>query len=77
MSVRNSNLSPAPGTPQTSAKAIAAGVTGGTVAFLSSLIPAASDNVVTGQEWLTVGLATVLGLAAAFGITWNTPNKPL
>lgn len=70
-----SSNSPEPGTPQTSAKAIASGVTGSAVAFLSALIPAAEDNVVTGQEWLTVALFTVIGAAAAFGITWAVPNK--
>lgn len=57
------------------AKAIAGGIVGTTVAFLSALIVANSDEAVTSGEWLTVALATVLGGAAAFGITWATPTS--
>lgn len=55
-------------------KAVASGITGTAVAFLTALIVANSDNAVTSGEWLTVALATVVGAAAAFGITWATPT---
>lgn len=68
---------PTSGTPilTTKSKAWAAGITGTVVAFLSTLITATSDNVVTTNEWTTVALATVIGGAAAFGVTWSTPTK--
>jgi len=40
---------------------------------LTGLATAAADNVVTGQEWINVALATVIGGAAAFGVTWSAP----
>lgn len=62
----------------TSTKAIAAGVTGTLVAFLTSLGTAVQTPGITDQEWVAVALATVLGGAAAFGITWNAPaNRPV
>jgi hypothetical protein len=57
------------------AKAIASGVVGTAVAFLGGLGIAYTDNVITGQEWVNIALATVLGAAAAFGITYATPTK--
>lgn len=56
-------------------KAVASGAVGTAVAFLTALIVANSDEVVTGGEWLTVALATVIGGAAAFGVTWATPTS--
>lgn len=65
-------------TRMSSTKAIAAGVTGTLVAFLTGLATAVQSPGVTDQEWVAVALATVLGGAAAFGITWNAPaNRPL
>lgn len=57
------------------AKMVAAGVTGTAVAFLSALGVAYADGNVTGQEWVNIALATVIGAAAAFGITWATPTS--
>lgn len=57
------------------AKAVASGVTGTAIAFLGGLGIAYADNVVTGQEWINIALATVLGAAAAFGVTYATPTK--
>jgi hypothetical protein len=59
----------------TTAKAWAAGATGTAVAFLTGLQSAIADNGVTSQEWTTIALATVVGGAAAFGVTWAVPNK--
>lgn len=56
------------------AKAVASGATGTAVAFLTALITANADGIVTSGEWLTVALATVVGAAAAFGITYATPT---
>lgn len=66
--------SPQPGTAQTADKAIAAGAVGTAVAFLSSLSQAAPGGL-TGQEWVDIALATVIGGAAAFGITYSVPNR--
>lgn len=60
-----------------SSKAVAAGVTGTLVSFLTGLQVAVQDSVVTQNEWVTIALATVIGAAAAFGITWAAPaNTP-
>ena len=56
------------------AKAIASGVAGTAVAFLGGLGVAIADEVVTGQEWVNIAIATVLGAVAAFGITYETPT---
>lgn len=56
------------------AKAVASGVVGTAVAFLGGMGIAYADNVITGQEWINIALATVLGAAAAFGITYATPT---
>lgn len=56
------------------AKAIASGVVGTAVAFLGGLTVAYADEIVSGQEWINIALVTVLGAAAAFGITWATPT---
>lgn len=60
----------------TAAKAWAAGFTGTAVAFLTGLQLAVADGV-TQSEWVTIALTTVVGGAAAFGITWAVPNKPV
>jgi hypothetical protein len=57
------------------AKAIAGGVTSTAVAFLGGLSIAIADGAVSGQEWINIALATVLGAAAGFGITYVTPTK--
>lgn len=57
------------------AKAIASGIVGTAVAFLGGLTVAFADEVVSGQEWINVALVTVLGAAAAFGITYATPTS--
>lgn len=72
MSETNSNDSQSQ--PKTTAtKAIAAGITGTVVAFLTSLITAQADDVVTSGEWTVIALGTVIGAAAAFGVTWQAP----
>lgn len=57
------------------AKAVAAGVGGTAIAFLGSLGTAYADGVVSGQEWVNIALATVIGALAAFGITYATPTS--
>jgi hypothetical protein len=61
------------GTKTTSTKAIASGVAGTLVAFLTGLRLAIDDASVTQGEWVTIALATVIGGAAAFGLTWASP----
>lgn len=68
-------LSSSPSVTLGPAKAIASGVTGTAIGFLTALGVAFSDNVVTGGEWIAIATATVLAAAAAFGITYATPVK--
>lgn len=64
-----------PGVSLGPAKAVASGVTATVVAFLTATITANADGAVTSGEWLTVALATVVGAAAGFGITFATPTS--
>lgn len=57
----------------TATKAWFAGAIATVVAFLGALITAATDNVVTGQEWLVVALATVTALGGVAGGTYLAP----
>lgn len=60
--------------PTDSKKALASGVTGTVVTFLSTLQIALSGGV-TPEEWVGIALATVIGGAAAFGITYTVPTR--
>lgn len=60
--------------PTDSGKAIASGVVATVVTFLSTLQVAIEDGITTG-EWVSIALATVIGAAAGFGITYATPAK--
>jgi hypothetical protein len=70
----NSNLSPAPGTPQTPHKAVAAAV----LAFLTILVSAwiADDNGASGQEILGWIVEAVIGSGLTGGVTFQVKNKP-
>lgn len=57
----------------TSTKAIAGGIAGTLVAFLTGMGTALQSPGITEQEWVAVALATVLGGSAAFGLTWASP----
>jgi hypothetical protein len=57
------------------AKSIAGGVVATALGFLAPLGVAISDGQVTGQEWVAIATATILGAAAGFGITYATPTK--
>jgi fatty acid desaturase len=56
-------------------KAIASGITATVIAFLTATITANADGAITSGEWLTVALATAVGVAAGFGITYATPTS--
>lgn len=56
-------------------KAVASGLTATVIAFLTATITANADGAITSGEWLTVALATVVGAAAGFGITYATPTS--
>lgn len=51
-------------------KAIVAAVAGGLVAAGSSLVTALSDNLVTPAEWITAGIALLVGAGLVGGPTW-------
>ena len=77
-----SNMSPAPGTPQTNTKAIVAGIAAGVIAGLSALIPAFNDDSPKGDsisagEATTAVLAFVVGSGVAGVATQRTQNKAL
>lgn len=44
---------------------------GALVAGLGALSTALADDHVSGQEWITVAVATL----AALGVVWSVPNK--
>ncbi len=74
-----SNLSPAPGVPQTNTKAVVAGAISLVVAGLGSLLVAVQSNApgeptITAAEWIVIALAVFTAPAAtAFG-TYKTQN---
>lgn len=45
---------------------------GALVAGLSALAVGLADDNITGEEWLTAGVATL----TALGVVWAVPNKP-
>ena len=49
-------------------------VTGALVAFLSAIAAALAEDGISGQEWITAGIALIVGLGAVFAIP-NIPNK--
>lgn len=55
---------------KSAAKAVLAGV----IAGVGSVVTALGDNVISGQEWATAILATLVAFAAVYGIS-NTPTK--
>lgn len=67
--------SSSPGVSLGPSKAIASGIAGTAIAFLGGLSIAYADDVITGQEWVNIAIATVLGATAAFGITYATPTN--
>jgi len=61
----------------TSTKAKFAAATATVLAFLTGLGVALEDGAVTGQEWVTIAIATVTALGGTFGVTYAAPaNKP-
>lgn len=63
--------------PKTKAtKAILGAAVATVVAFLGALSTALDDNVVTGQEWVTIALATVTALGGVGGVVYAVRNKP-
>jgi hypothetical protein len=55
------------------AKAVAATVATIAVAFLGALGVAITDNVVTGQEWVTIAIATIVATGLVGGATYLAP----
>lgn len=76
MSEQNSKLSPAPGTPQTSTKAIVSAAWAGGLTFLSGVQVALPEGVTT-DEWLGITIATIIAIGGGFGLTWAARNKAL
>jgi hypothetical protein len=73
-----SNLSPAPGTPQTATKAVVAAVLSFLGAFFVALITAVSgrtdlDTLKTDQ-WVAILVGAVLTAGATYGGTYKTKN---
>jgi hypothetical protein len=57
------------------AKSVAGSITTTVLAFLTAVLFANGDEVITANEWLSIGIATVIGAAAGFGIPYITPTK--
>jgi hypothetical protein len=60
--------------PTDNKKALAGGAVTTVVAFLGTLKLAMPEGV-TGSEWVDIALATVIGAATGFGVTYLTPTK--
>ena len=63
------------------AKAVVSALTGGVIAFLSSLLTSLQGehtgfNTITDGQWVTAALAFFVGLGITGGITHQTPNRP-
>jgi hypothetical protein len=75
-----SNLSPAPGTPQTSTKAVLAGVLSFVGTFIFGLWQALSDRTdldsMTTNQWLLVVLGALATSLVTGGFTHVVQNKP-
>lgn len=68
--------SPAPGTPQTAAKAWVAGGIGVILAALWVFQPAVAAGTVDGGTWLNAGIAALVSFGALFGGTYAKSNAP-
>ena len=60
----------------TAAKAVVGAAIATAVAFLGVLSTALDDGVVTGQEWVSIALATVIALGGVGGVVYAVPNRP-
>lgn len=76
-----SNLSAAPGTPQTATKATAAAVAGFLLAFLGSLIASVQGredlDTLGVVEWLIIVGTAVVTAGGAYGATYQAKNRAL
>lgn len=57
------------------AKAVAATIATVAVSFLGSLGVAIADGAVSGQEWVTIAIATIVSTGLVGGATFITPAK--
>lgn len=71
-----SDLSPAPGTPQTAAKAWVAGAIGVALAALWVFQPAVAAGDVNAGTWINALIAALVSFGALFGGTYATHNSP-
>jgi nucleoside recognition membrane protein YjiH len=75
-----SNLSPAPGTPQTNTKAYLAGALSFVGTFLFALWASVKDrtdiDTMTATQWLIVLLGAAATALATGGFTYKIANKP-
>lgn len=69
-----SNLSPAPGVPQTPTKSIVSGVGAGVVAFIGFWI--ADTDPFTAKEIGQAFLLAIIGSGLIGGATWAAKNSP-
>jgi hypothetical protein len=76
VNVQHSTPSATPGTPQTNTKAIVSAAWAGTLTALSGIQIALSEGI-TADEWLGIGIATIIAVGGGFGLTWGARNKPL
>lgn len=63
--------------PKTKAtKALLGAAVATAVAFLGALSTALDDGTVSGQEWISIALATVIALGGVGGLVYAVPNRP-
>lgn len=74
-----SNLSPAPGTPQTATKAVVAAVLSFLGAFLVALIAAVGGrtdlDTLKADQWVAIVVGAAVTAAATYGGTYQAKNK--
>lgn len=74
-----SNLSPAPGTPQTATKAVVAAVLSFLGAFLVALIAAVSGrtdlDTLKADQWVAIVIGAAVTAVATYGGTYQAKNK--
>ena len=74
-----SNLSPAPGTPQSSAKAVVAAVVSFVGTFIFALWASVKDrtdlDTMTTVQWIVVVLGALATAVATGGFTYSVQNK--
>ena len=63
-------------TPFTNGKAVIAGVIGVAISGLGGVSVALADNVISPQEWITIGITVLVAAGGLFGGVYGVANHP-